>query len=241
MNGWTLRVAEHIAAYKIQSLENFPPAFKLIDPDKSYDEQILKLKLKKMKSYVLTWGIFEGMLRCFIGPGTQKALQVQLASSDMVPNPLADEHRHTLADACLKTVELMLDLYEKMGGGQTSFWAAPAAMSENGKLLGHCLISDDVNRRFGNRDDEIFGGFEDGVLKLEKGSRTSSRQHHAMDKILPRILATRMDRGLLQDAGAGSGFGRMGDDSHVSVILVESSHEDYEPEDFMGDGLQDSL
>ncbi|XMA09846.1 hypothetical protein WAI453_002637 [Rhynchosporium graminicola] len=131
MNGWTLRVAEHIAAYKIQSLENFPPAFKLIDPDKSYDEQILNLKLKKMKSHVLSWGVFEGMLRCFIGPGTQKALQVQLASSDMVPNPLADEHRHTLADACLKTVELIIDLYEKMGGGQTSFWAAPAAMSEN--------------------------------------------------------------------------------------------------------------
>ncbi|CZS89429.1 uncharacterized protein RCO7_09011 [Rhynchosporium graminicola] len=166
MNGWTLRVAEHIAAYKIQSLENFPPAFKLIDPDKSYDEQILNLKLKKMKSHVLSWGVFEGMLRCFIGPGTQKALQVQLASSDMVPNPLADEHRHTLADACLKTVELIIDLYEKMGGGQTSFWAAPAAMSENGKLLGHCLVSDGFNRRVRTRDDDIFGGFEDGVLNV---------------------------------------------------------------------------
>ncbi|KAH9215954.1 hypothetical protein DL95DRAFT_523082 [Leptodontidium sp. 2 PMI_412] len=159
------KVAEHVKAYQTSILDKFPAAFRLVDPDTSYDGIIPNLDLKRIKLHALSWGVVEGMLRCFSGPTTLKAWQTQAASHDIARLRLAEEHRHTLADACFKSVDLMLDLHMRMGGGQTRYWAIPAAMIEYGGVLSCCLVSDRVIRKHWKKNDEIFKVFEDELLK----------------------------------------------------------------------------
>ncbi|KAL2062610.1 hypothetical protein VTL71DRAFT_5682 [Oculimacula yallundae] len=158
------KVASHIASYKTEILDKFPPALRLENPDTSYDTEIENLDLKRIKLHALSWGVVEGMLRCFTGPMNLKSLQALSASTDKARVKLAEEHRHTLADACFRTVSLMLELHERMGGGQTRFWAIPAAMIENGGVLGCCLVSDGVIRRHWKKDGGTFRVFEEEIL-----------------------------------------------------------------------------
>lgn len=159
------RVAEHVKAYQTQIVDKFPAAYRLIDPDTSYDSTILNLDLKRIKLHALTWGVIEGMSRCFTGPTTLKGLQAQATSPDRARALLAEEHRHTLADACFKSVDLMLDLHQRMGGGQTRYWAIPAAMIEYGGVMGGCLVSDSVIRRHWKRSEGVFRAFDEEKSK----------------------------------------------------------------------------
>ncbi|PVH76570.1 hypothetical protein DL98DRAFT_574345 [Cadophora sp. DSE1049] len=159
------KVAEHVKAYQTQIVDCFPAAFRLVDPDTSYDSTILNLDLKRIKLHALSWGVVEGMLRCFTGPTTLKGLQAQAASPDRARALLAEEHRHTLADACFKSVDLMLELHKRMGGGQTRFWAIPAAMIEYGGVMGGCLVSDGVIRKHWKKTDGVFRAFDEETSK----------------------------------------------------------------------------
>ncbi|KAK0123943.1 hypothetical protein ONS95_008933 [Cadophora gregata] len=160
------KVAEHVKAYQTQITDCFPAAFRLIDPDTSYDSTIQNLDLKRIKLHALSWGVVEGMLRCFIGPRTLKSLQAQVASPDRARVLLAEEHRHTLADACFKSVDLMLDLHKRMGGGQTRYWAIPAAMIEYGGVMGGCLISDALIKKNWKKTDGVFRAFDENRSKI---------------------------------------------------------------------------
>ncbi|KAG4437209.1 hypothetical protein IFR05_007298 [Cadophora sp. M221] len=159
------KVSEHLKAYRTCILDKFPAAFRLEDPDTSYDSRIPNLDLKRIKLHALSWGVIEGMLRCFSGPTTLKTLQAQSASPDIAHLKLAEEHRHTLADACFKSVDLMLDLHVRMGGGQTRYWAIPAAMIEYGGVLSCCLVSDGVIRKYGKKNDGVFRVFDDELSR----------------------------------------------------------------------------
>ncbi|KAH7324069.1 hypothetical protein BKA65DRAFT_555729 [Rhexocercosporidium sp. MPI-PUGE-AT-0058] len=203
------KVAEHVKAYQTEILDKFPAAFRLVDPDTSYDTTIPNLDLKRIKLHALSWGVVEGMLRCFSGPMTLKALQIQGASSDTARLKLAEEHRHTLADACFKSVDLMLDLHKRMGGGQTRFWAIPAAMIESGGVLGCCLASDSVIRKHWGKKDKTFQAFEDGVSR--KYISTFERAVKLLEMLAERSPLAKGGLGLLRKSLRkikGDGFGR---------------------------------
>lgn len=155
------QVAEHVKAYQTQILDRYPAAFRLVDPDTSYDAVIPNLDLKRIKLHALSYGVIEGMLRCFTGPSTLKALQVQSASTETARLRLAEEHRHTLADACFRSVDLMLELHLRMGGGKTRFWAIPAAMIEYGGVLAGCLVSDSVIKKHWKKRGGTFRAFDE--------------------------------------------------------------------------------
>ena len=159
------KVAEHVKAYQTQIVDKFPAAYRLVDPDTSYDSTIMNLDLKRIKLHALTWGVIEGMLRCFTGPTTLKSLIAQAASADRARALLAEEHRHTLADACFKSVDLMLELHKRMGGGQTRYWAIPAAMIEYGGVMGGCLVSDSVIKKHWKKTDGVFRAFDEEKSK----------------------------------------------------------------------------
>lgn len=129
-------------------INHLPPAYRLTDPDTSWDSAEPTIPEKRQSLHLLIYATKAGLYRAFIDPW--KALSKnKLPPSTESP---ADEsftlslnHHRTLIDSACRAIAAITTLYEITGGVECNaserFFVLPVALMETLACLGLCLLS----------------------------------------------------------------------------------------------------
>lgn len=136
-------VSRRMSLFQAEIIDCLPPAFRLRDPDTSWDMAMPSLPRKREHLKATVHAIIAGLHRAFIDPWKghttdkgQGLLQQAIAQTE-----LAESHHVTLADACSETILSIIRLHHLMGGGAHQLFFIPMALIEAAAVLGMCLLS----------------------------------------------------------------------------------------------------
>jgi len=127
-----LRYSKH---FQEELVDQLPPAYRLTDPDTSWDAALPSISRKREHLKANIYGIFAGLHRAFIDPYnnelSQTAAQLELAKS----------HHITLANACCETIYSIIRLHKLMDGSALQAFFIPMTLIEASAILGMSLLS----------------------------------------------------------------------------------------------------
>lgn len=112
-------------------IDTLPPAFRLVDADESWDDQLPGLKRQREMLRISVYATICSLHRSFI-----LIPVAQLRTLTSAEKTLIGKHRVTLIDATLSLLDAIARLHELMGGKQNRFFLLSFFTLEPAALLG---------------------------------------------------------------------------------------------------------
>ena len=103
-------IAAHAEKFQVEYIDALPPAFKLVEPDTSFDTAIPPLRMKRANMWLGVYGVVASMHKAFF----------RIPSPDSMSREefkLAEAHRDTLVNASVNHQAAVVRLHELVGGG----------------------------------------------------------------------------------------------------------------------------
>lgn len=121
-------------------IDTLPPAFRLVDADESWDDQLPGLKRQREMLRISVYATICSLHRPFI-----LIPVAQLRTLTSTEKTLIGKHRVTLIDATLSLLDAIARLHELMGGKQNRFFLLSFFTLEPAALLGIYWLSLDAS------------------------------------------------------------------------------------------------
>lgn len=121
-------------------IDTLPPAFRLVDADETWDDQLPGLKRQREMFRISVYATICSLHRPFILMPVAR-----LRTLTSIEKTLIAKHRATLVDATLNLLDAIARLHELMGGKQNRFFLLSFFTLEPAALLGIYLLNFDAS------------------------------------------------------------------------------------------------
>jgi hypothetical protein len=203
-------VTAHFTTFQEEFIDKLPPAFRLDNPDTSWDDKVPNLRKKREFVHIGTLGVAESMHKGFVSAIPCKSLR---ASNHQAHRESASEHRTTLLNACIGILTSLNRLHVLMGGGAHRYFFLSVCCVEATTVLGLSLLSDSLaskahspSRDMHGMSPELrqrsYGAFSEGITLvniLSERSLVARKGLEVLRKLNARISAADTEA-LCQDA-----------------------------------------
>ena len=139
-------VDRHIERLKVELIDKLPPAFRICDPDRKWDEELPNLECQREMFRISVFATICSLLRPIIVMTASQARTLSPSDRNLVA-----KHRTSLVDAVIEVLDSMGRLRMLMGGKHNRFFLLGFFTLEPAALLGMYLMTPTINPKEGKK------------------------------------------------------------------------------------------